>query len=404
MVNFLAAAILGLVLRLIYLVEIPFVQFRPFLHAHSHVALLGWLFIAVVVAIWDDGGGGRLDVLFRQLLFGLQLAVVMMLFAFPLQGYGPISIAASMVHMLLAFAILYRLWQKASDWPAKGSRGLVRWAITFFCLSNLGVMAIPIIISAGLQANEIYYWSVQFFLHFQFNGWFWFAAMTLGARWAERRGVRLDIDGLTMGLWVVSATLTFALAIAWSEPRPMVFATVALAVALQVWAALRTLRLLRRSNAYSHTGVPRSVQVFIGVAFVSMALKVLVQALVAVPQVAVMALTIRHFVMGFIHLNTLGTMTMLVFAYALVQGWLDHSRVPTKIGSGLLVIGIVLSELMLFLQGSFFWSGWGMIPGHYLHLVIASGFIPIGILFLLYATLSPQPPRDASHMVGGQLP
>ncbi len=36
---------------------------------------------------------------------------------------------------------------------------------------------------------EWYYWSIQWFLHFQFNGWFWFAAMAIGSRWAEQHGV-----------------------------------------------------------------------------------------------------------------------------------------------------------------------------------------------------------------------
>lgn len=377
------AAVIGLLLRIMFLVELPFVRFRPWLHGHSHVALLGWLFLGVVVALLHDGGQGGYTGRLRTLFIGLQAAVVVMLFSYPAQGYGPVAIVASTVHLLLAYVVLSHVWRTSRQWPAAGSGRLARWAIGFFALSTLGILAIGPIIATGNQGKEIYFWSVQFFLHFQFNGWFWFAAMALGVRWAERQGFDLRIDPLTLALWVLSAIFTYALAIAWSEPHPGVFATVSLAVVVQVWAAWRTLALLRRIQPVTRDRFPTAAKVLIGLALVSMALKVLVQASVAVPQVAVMALTIRHYVMGFIHMNTLGTMTALLLAYAIVQGWTDTHRPMERIGLGLLVAGIILSELLLFVQGTFFWVGWGMIPGHYLHLAIASGLMPAGVALLL---------------------
>jgi hypothetical protein len=379
-----AAAVIGLLLRIMFLVELPFVRFRPWLHGHSHAALLGWLFIGVVVALLHDGGRGKVGPRLRPLLIGLQAMVVLMLVSFPLQGYGAVSIAASSIHLLLAFVLLSILWRISRQWPAAGSGPLTRWAIGLFVLSTFGVFAIGPIIATGNQGKEIYYWAVQFFLHFQFNGWFWFAAMALGARWAERQGLDLCVDRLTMALWVLSAVLTYALAIAWSEPHPAVFATVSLAVVLQVWAAWRTFGILRRSHEVASERLPVLAKVFIGIALVSMALKVLVQASVALPSVAIMALTIRHFVMGFIHLNTLGTMTSLLLAYAITNEWLDLRRIAVRWGLGALIGGIILSEVLLFMQGMFFWAGLGLIPGHYVHMVVASALMPIGVLLLLW--------------------
>jgi hypothetical protein len=257
---------------------------------------------------------------------------------------------------------------------------------------------LPVIIATGNQSKEIYYWAVQFFLHFQFNGWFWFAAMALGARWAERNGFDLRIDRLTTSLWVASAILTYALAIAWSEPHPAVFATVSVAVALQVWAAARTLRVLTRLRAQAYTRFMPWARILIGVALVSMAMKVLVQATVAVPSIAVMSLTVRHLVMGFIHMNTLGTMTALLLAYAITQLWVPMRSLIARTGLLLCTLGIIASELLLFTQGSFFWLGWGMMPGHYWHLFIASALIPAGVCMLLLTALpSPLiPPRLSS--------
>ncbi len=383
--DLLLAAIIGVLLRGIFIWEITFVRFRPWLHGHSHTALLGWLFIGTVVVLIHDGGRGGLTTRLRNLLRGLQFAVLAMLVSFPLQGYGAVSISASTLHMMLAFWVLAILWRTSRSWPAEGSGRLTRWAIILFVLSTMGVLAIGPIIATGNQGKEIYYWAVQFFLHFQFNGWFWFAAMAIGARWAERQGFELHLDRLTLGLWIASAVLTYALAIAWSEPHPAVFATVSVAVALQVWAALRTLSLLRRFKAPAQEQFPRWARVLVGIALVSMGLKVLVQASVAVPAVAVMAFTLRHYVMGFIHMNTLGTMTMLLLAYAVVHTWCDLRHGLARTGLVLLVTGILLSELMLFAQGTFFWAGWGMIPGHYWHLFLASALMPVGVGLMLWS-------------------
>ena len=387
LLNLAIAATIGCVLRSIYIVEIPHVNFKPLLHAHSHVAMFGWLFIALMVFLLedvDDRGSRRAH---RVLFILVQFAVVGMLVSFPVQSYGPASITFTTLHLLLSYALAVMAWRGTRHWLAAGSRRLVRIAVWMMVISTIGVWAMAPLLAFGLFGSELYYWSIQFFLHFQFNGWFWFAAMALGARWAERQGFALRIDRLTMGLWIVSAVLTYALAIAWSEPLPAVFATVAVAVALQVWAAWRTFGILRRMHNVAYDRIPQAARILIGVALVSMAMKVLVQASVAIPSVAIMALTIRHFVMGFVHMNTLGVMTMLLCSYAILSGWFDLKRGAIRWGLGLLVAGIITSELLLFVQGGFFWIGLGMIPGHYVHLFAASFLMPMGVVLLLIGSL-----------------
>ena len=378
-----AAGLIGALLRAVYIWEIPFLHFRPWLHAHSHTAMLGWVFIGVVLVMLHDGGRGHIDRRTRWALLGVQAAVIVMLISFPIQSYGPVSITASTVHLLIAYYILHLLWKKCAQWPPHGSRILLRWAIAMFALSTLGIWSIGPIIAAGAQSKEIYYWAIQLFLHFQFNGWFWFAAIAMGVRWAERQGYSIAMDRLTLALWVISAILTYALAIAWSEPLPLVFATITLAVLLQLWAAMRTLRILIRLRSQARAAFPFWGKVLVGVALVAMAMKVIVQTGVAVPEVAVMGFTIRHYVIGFIHLNTLAIMTTLLLTYALLQQWWDISKRAVRAALALLVAGIVLSELIMFLQGTFFWAGLGLIPGHYLQLFLVSIMIPIGVGMLL---------------------
>ena len=394
--DLLAAATMGVLLRTMYLVELPFVTFKPWLHGHSHGAMLGWLFIGTCLVFLHDWGKGRLTRRDVLLLAGIQVAVVVMLISFPIQGYGGMSILASTMHALLSLLLLGRLWTRTNSWPAMGSRALLRTSMFFFGLSLLGTVAIGPILALDLQSHEIYYWSIQFYLHFQFNGWFWFAAMAIGVRWAEQHGIDLNMDSRTMVLWILSAVLTYALAIAWSEPHPVVFGLVSLGVVLQLWAAIRTFWRLSAVRGQARRQFPDWARWSVGVALACMAMKVLVQTAVAVPLVARMAFTIRHYVIGFIHLNTLGIMTMLLLTYALWVGWLDRRSRVARFGLWTLTLGIVASEFLLFLQGTFFWAGLGIIPGHYWHMVLTSALIPVGLALLLMGRRSGTHPRISS--------
>lgn len=384
---FTLAAAIGALLRLIYVVELPWLVFKPWLHAHSHVAMLGWLFPALLIALLqqDERPAPRH---FHACMTASQAFVAGMLMSFPVQGYGPVSIACSLAQMLVGYVLIAQTWRHTAQWPATGSRLLVRLALLFQVVSTIGLWAMGPIMRSGLAGSEWYYWSIQWFLHFQFNGWFWFAAMAIGSRWAERHGVEVRIDRLTVFLWVIGTVLTFALAVAWSERLPVVLAVNAIGVLVQAWAAWRTMRAMLRVRLQAQVRTTRWMRIVIGTMLIAMAIKVAAQAAVAIPAVTDIALTLRNYVVGFVHLNTLGAATMVLLAFALERRWLDEARTSIRIGLALLIAGFALSELLLFGQGTLIWVRWGMLPGYHWMLFAASALLPIGAALLLLGARS----------------
>lgn len=387
---FVVAATIGALLRLIFVVEIPWLVFKPWMHAHSHVAMLGWLFPALVIALLrqDEGPAPRG---FHRWMAAAQLFVAGMLLTFPVQGYGPISIACSLGQMLVAYVLIAQVWRHTAGWPAAGSRLLARLALLFQVISTLGLWAMGPIMAGGLAGSELYYWSIQWFLHFQFNGWFWFAAMAIGSRWAERHGVDVRLDRLTVFLWVIGTVLTFALAIAWSERFISIIAVNSAGVLVQAWAAWRTMRLMQRAHPQAQVRTTRWMRIAIGTMLIAMAFKVVAQAAAAIPAVADIALTLRNYVVGFVHLNTLGAGTMVLLAFALERGWLVEARVAVRVGMALVIAGFALSELLLFGQGTLIWARWGMLPNYHWMLFAASALMPVGALLLLVQALRKRP-------------
>jgi hypothetical protein len=173
--------------------------------------------------------------------------------------------------------------------------------------------------------------------------------------------------------------MTFALSVTWSTPVRAIFTVNSIGVIIQM-AAMVMFAVLVRNKARElklvFTGLSRSVML---IAVIALILKILVQTAVAVPAIAEISYTIRNFVVGFIHLLMLGCLSL----FLLVMISIITGRRMSKYGVGLFVAGVVVSELLLFTQGVFFWLGAGFLPGYYSVLAIASGLILIGVLMYI---------------------
>ena len=124
------------------------------------------------------------------------------------------------------------------------SRLLLRSSLAFMVLSTFGVWSMGPLMAWGFKHSIWYHLAVQFFLHFQFNGWFIIALLALFFRWMEQKG---HLPSKIFKRWfyglLLSATfLTFALAVAWSEPHPLVFACNSIGVLLQLAALVLLFR------------------------------------------------------------------------------------------------------------------------------------------------------------------
>jgi hypothetical protein len=241
LLNLVLATLLGALLRYAFVEEVAWIKFRNVLHGHSHAAMLGWLYLALFALLAAYFLPERADFKWYNRLFWLtELSVLGMLVAFPIQGYGAASIAFSTLHILLSYVWAWRFWTDTRGETSVWSLRFARAAIVFMIVSTLAIWSIGPILMGGFRSSTFFHLAVQFFLHFQFNGWFIFAALALALRWMEQRGIVLPAKRLRLFfiLLVVSCMLTYALAVAWSNPLPIVFGINGTGVTLQLAALL----------------------------------------------------------------------------------------------------------------------------------------------------------------------
>ncbi|WHT39356.1 hypothetical protein QNH98_01180 [Myroides sp. mNGS23_01] len=110
-VNFLIAALLGLLLRGAFVFPIEGMTFLYVLHGHSHVALLGWLYLLVYLLLVDQFAleNPREERFYRRLFWVTQVAVLGMAVTFPFQGYAAPSIffQPCILFVLIVLSIAY---------------------------------------------------------------------------------------------------------------------------------------------------------------------------------------------------------------------------------------------------------------------------------------------------------
>ncbi|MGV3539225.1 MAG: hypothetical protein ACO1OQ_05405 [Rufibacter sp.] len=384
-------AFLGLVLRYMMVGTVLGVTYKYLLHAHSHVALLGWLYSAVFVVLLLIYLPPELrDRKIYTWQFWLsQGAVLGMLVSFPVQGYAAASITFSTAHILLSYWFIYQFLKDARlAEVSTGNHGYsfryIKAALFFLALSSLGPWAMGPIMASGRSGSELYFNAIFFYLHFQYNGWFTFAVLGLFFWLLERYQIPLNPPVANLGFQLLfwSCLPTYLLSVLWTQPAQWVYWLGGIAGVVQVAGAALLLAQIwpfRNQLLSFFTGWPRTL-LFISAAALGM--KFLLQFTTAFPYMAQLAFQFRFFIIGYLHLVLIGGISFFLFAFFTQQGWFDFNTRKARWGMSFFVLAFLLTELLLFLQGTFFWLNVGAIPNYHLWLFLVSTLLPLGILLV----------------------
>lgn len=382
LINFLIAALLGLALRYSFVGSID-LNYRYLTHAHSHVAMLGWVYLMLYTLIIHYFVPDKKPI-YNRLFWITELTVIGMMISFPFEGYGAVSISFSTLHILCSYYFAYLIWkhQQIHNLP---SRYLVKASLLFMLLSIVGIWCLgPVIVVLG-KSSAFYEIAIQFFLHFQFNGWFLIAVFALFFHILQLKDSKSFRIFFT--LLIVSTVLTLALPVNWYAPHNFFYWTNALGVVIQFYVLILFLKLIkpyRISLLKNHTKL--SVHM-LGFALFCFVLKSTLQLISLIPEVSQTVHQHRNFVIGFIHLTMLGIISGFLFFF-IVQTRLVINNYLLRAGIYTFGLGFILTESILIIQGSLFYLKRGFIPNYYELLSVFSLLIAMGIVLLLANVLS----------------
>ena len=380
--NFFIASLMGLLLRWMYVSPIEGVNFQFLMHGHSHVAMLGWVYMMLYCLIFYSfiPKKEQEKPIYNKLFWVTEIAVIGMMIDFPAQGYAFVSILFSTLHIFCSYYFCYLIWKdtKSISFPEKK---MLRTALFFMLLSTVGVWCLGPAVGLAGKASPIYQIAIQFFLHFQFNGWFLFAVLALFFKQAK-----LTFDEkkfkLIYNLFVCSTLLTLALPVSWYLSNPIFHWINAIGVVLQLVSAVRFIQIAKPQLREFFSNLSPLIKTVYRFALFSLALKIIIQLVVLIPELAQVSHEIRNFVIGYIHLTMLGIITGFLFGFAFQNNFLNPKNGIQKWGMILFLVGFVATEILLFLQGIWLFLDKGSLPDYYLNLFLSSIFLPVGLLML----------------------
>ncbi len=390
LLNFLIAAIMGATMRFAFVEELRWLDYRFMMHGHSHVAMLGWIYMALYALLihYFLPKEKQASVFYKRLFWFTEITVIGMAIAFPLQGYAGFSILFSSLHIIASYLFMWRFLKDAKT-ANKGlySFRFTQLALWFMLLSTVAIWAMPVLMVNNMRGSAFYHATVQFYLHFQFNGWIIFALLGLFFKMTEFHRLPISEKNAKRFLYllIASCLLTYVLAVTWSTPLPILFWINSGGVALQLLALIYFVLIFKKMQPFldgHFTGWARHLFL---VALISFIGKIIIQTAVIVPWIGVVAYTIRNFVLGFLHLLLLGMATCFLLGFAVHENLISLKNKVAKSGLAILLAGLILSEFILFGQGVLLWGEMGFLPAYYVLIFGVSVLMPVGIGVFVYS-------------------
>lgn len=385
------AALAGTYLRLTAIMDLPLTQFRFFVHAHSHVAMLGWVYGAFFTLLLHCYLPPALQQKKRWpiLFWSAQATVLGMLLTFPVKGYWLLSIIFSTLHIFIYYGFIFLFYKGLARGP--GNRHYLSWqyikaGLFLFLISTFGPWAISIISAKGMAGSDVYFQSVYYYLHFQYNGFFTFILLGLFLWLLEKQRAALPAKTVRSAFWLLFAAIfpAYFLSLLGFD-IPGALRHLATTSGLVQWAGIMALLAVFYANRkYLTEGKWNWKSLFLMAALLSLFLKFTMQLASGLPVLGKIAFRMPNtVVIGYIHLVMLGFVTCALMAILAHLKLFRLNGGPGHAGNALFLAGLIGSEVLLFLQGLIIYVYKGSVPGYPLWLFIFSLLMLGGLVLLL---------------------
>jgi hypothetical protein len=388
LLNLLIVALAGLFLRLLHIYSLPKVNYEFMLHAHSHFAFAGWGFLALYTAFVQSFIPEKIsdNKSYKAMFWLMQIAAFGMLFSFPFEGYAGISISFSTLFVFVSYWFSWRFFKDTK--PESKNLVSVKFAkagLIFLVISSIGPFALGPIMANGGRGSHLYFNALYFYLHFQYNGWFSFGVFALLFRWMDQKQLIYSKKSaiLFYRLTVWACVPAFLLSVLWIHPDPWVYFLAGIGGVIQATALIPFWKIVRECNHAIGNQLSKTVKVLFSLSAALFTIKLTLQLLSAIPIIAQWAYEIRNFVIGYLHLVLLGFITLFLLALFIEKRLLVIDQRSVRWGLGCFVVGILITELLIFSQG--FASLLNIpIPNFNGILFFASVLLPAGLVLILY--------------------
>lgn len=346
-------ASIGVIMRYKIGFEFPFFEQKNLLLAHSNYALTGWisllLMYLMVKVIKTQNTSISLSGFNAILLVNLITAAGMMV-SLALKGHGVLSHVFMVGSLLSNFLFVVFCFKAVLPLKGSDSRNWFIAALLFNALSVFGSFYIIYMMVNNTLEQEQYLASMYWYLHFQYNGWFFFASAGLFVNYLQKKNMILKGGQRIFWMFAISCIPTYGLSVLWLDLPLVIYLFVALMAVLQFYAWMKFLWNAHVSHYLKNSDIDWIGKLLILSITICLTVKLGLQLGSTIPAISKFAFGFRPIVIAYLHLVFLAIFSVFLLTYIYIEKLLDFGKVA-KTGLVLFVVGVLLNELILGLQG-----------------------------------------------------
>ncbi len=382
-INLLIVSLLGVTLRYKIAFSLKFVDQKYLLHGHSHFAFAGWVTQALMALLVLHLSKRFANDMFKRyywVLFLNLLSAYGMLISFPIQGYAFFSILFSVISIIASYIFSFMYWRDLKKSEPHPSKMWFRAALIFNVISSAGAFSLAGMMATHSVNQHLYLSSVYYFLHFQYNGWFFFAIFGLFCGTFVRMGIPPATMKKIFLIFVSACVPAYFLSVLWLPLPLILYIIIVVAAIAQVIAWFWLVKLIIPRLSYFKIEFVALARWLFGLSAIALTIKLLLQAGSVIPALSKLSYSFRPIIIGYLHLILLGIITIFLLGY-FVHKRLFHMSKLLFAGIILFTLGIILNELLLMIQGIEGMNYTG-IPYINIYLFAAALIIFFGLLFI----------------------
>jgi hypothetical protein len=378
LLNLCIVAALGVLMRYKIGFEFPYLDQRHLQHSHSHFAFSGWLSHTLMVLMTyflqtkiTSFNGNK----YKNIIIANLICSYGMLISFIIEGYALFSITFSTASILISYVFAYQFLKdlKLLDnaWIAKS---WLKAAVFFNVISSLGTFYLAYMMASKNIVQDLYHCSIYYYLHFQYNGWFFFACMGLALGFLNIRKTEHSFYETSFQLFAVACVPAYFLSTLWLDLPIWLYVIAVLSAIIQLFAWFKLLLILvktRRDYLKNYAPLLRYILLFVSFA---LSIKFLLQLGSTIPAISQLVFGFRPIVIAYLHLVLLAIMSLFVLFYIYANHLIIISK-KIKFGIIFFSIGVILNEIILAIQGL---AAFSYIPIPYVNEIL------FGIAILLF--------------------
>lgn len=397
---FLIAAGLGVLLRLLHVFDIEF-TYKFIKHGHSHIALLGWIYVCLTTILYKLFVKQEKQIARRFNLgfVATQITLIGMLITFPIQGYALFSIVFSTLFLFVSYWFTWFFFKNIKDKiKTSASFPYIKASLYYLVLSSIGPWALGGIMATLGNTSVWYRLAIYFYLHFQYNGWMLLALLGIIIFLMERGGITLSRNRASeiynqreseavkrnKNLFLLinaSIVLTVLLSALWTAPENYVYGLSAFGAAMQVLCLGYALFWIWKNEKAVKRVFTALQYLLFKIVLIVLSIKLLLQFVGSFPYFANLSSNIIELTIAYLHWMFLGIISVSLFLI------LDMLKLITLRRKQVYyyLIGFILTEGLLIYKGIAIWSQSFTITDYFNeYLLVTSGLLFTAIAWLVF--------------------